>query len=162
MRQFTAAIKLEFVACGRCGLSHSLGNRARKSRQGGAGFACPLTYRCAVFMCLCLPDHPAPSARVGQEDRVRWDGKVQSGPARTPRPSFGFNSDGRSPDLRVLALPTFPALGASGVLASLTAYSCGGSRGFGLHLNDQAEPHRVPFSSRPLVGDRNHHTTASV
>ena len=32
-----------------------------------------------------------------------------SGPARTPRPSFGFNSDGRSPDLRVIALPTFPA-----------------------------------------------------
>ncbi len=87
---------------------------------------------------------------------------MPSGPARTPRPSFGFVSDGRSPDLRVIALPTFPAFRASGVLASLTAYSCGGSRGFGCCLYDQTLPHRVPFSSRPLVEAGNHHTTASV
>ena len=53
-----------------------------------------------------------------------------------PRPNR-LKSDGRSPGLRVQAIPILPGLKASGSLGALTAHSCGGSRGFGgwwLHL----------------------------
>ena len=46
-------------------------------------------------------------------------------------PEFQFRFDGRSPDLRVIALPTFPTFKASGISTSLSAYSCGGSLGLG-------------------------------
>lgn len=111
MRQLTAALNLQIVTCGQGRLCHGFGYRARQPRQSGAGFARPLTYCCTVFMRFCLPDHPAPSARGGQDIWDRWDSVMPSRPARTPRPSFGFVSDGRSPDLRVIALPTFPAIG---------------------------------------------------
>ncbi len=55
--------------------------------------------------------------------------------------------DGRSPDLRVAALPrSFPAHQGQWLIPGLlTAYSCGGSNGFGAST---ALPHRIPFSSR--------------
>lgn len=55
--------------------------------------------------------------------------------------------DGRSPDLRVAALPwSFPALPGQWLIPGLlTAYSCGGSNGLGALT---AVPHRIPFSSR--------------
>lgn len=53
-----------------------------------------------------------------------------------PRPNR-LKSDGRSPGLRVQAIPILPGPKASGSLGVLAAHSCGGSRGFGgwwLHL----------------------------
>ncbi len=60
---------------------------------------------------------------------------------RTPRVHPG-DPFGRSPDLRVDAEPRLPGVDPQWHLtAALTAYSCGGSHGFG----DMA-PHRIPFN----------------
>ena len=77
-------------------------------------------------------------------------------PAHAPAPDtpsgFEFPCDGRSPDLRVLAYRSFPVgdpLPTSGSSGSLTAYSCGGSRGIGGDLRTAFPFHPEPTDCVP-------------
>lgn len=49
----------------------------------------------------------------------------------TPRPLQLIIDDGRSPGSRVSAHPPLPGFGQWDVVNALSAYSCGGSHGFG-------------------------------
>jgi hypothetical protein len=59
-----------------------------------------------------------------------WTASVIFVPLGTPRPGF-VDVDGRSPDLRVIALPDLPGQSGQWLFPEeLTAHSCGGSHGF--------------------------------
>lgn len=75
-------------------------------------------------------------------------------PQRTPRSDWVL-ACGRSPDLRVTALLAFPELKSAPVAcaASLTAHSCGGSRGFSGQSQSTAFPFHRTGQAR---SDRKH------
>src|ERR1043166_3825848 len=84
---------------------------------------------------------PGPGAVRGRFSQPRMATDVEA-----PRPTRD-RTDGRSPGSRVCARPRLPGFNPSGLWHGLTAYSCGGSCGFGSQS-------RTAFPVRSFAGKR--------